>query len=1051
MFSKFFIERPVLANVIALFTILIGAVALYALPVAQYPQITPPTVQVTTRYPGATARVLADTVALPIEQQVNGVENMLYMQSTSASDGTYSLIVTFDVGTDLDFAQVLVQNRVAIALPSLPPEVQAQGVTTKKKSTAILQIVTLSSPDGRYDSLFLRNYATINLKDVVARLPGVGDVTVFGAGDYSMRIWLDPQKLQARGLTPKDVIGAVSQQNQQVAAGQVGMPPAPPSQNFQYTVSVLGRLADAEQFADIVVKIEEGQGGRITRIKDIGRVELGAQTYSQFFQYDGKPAAGLAIFQLPEANALEVAEGVRAAMATLSEKFPPGLEYAVPFDTTRFVDASIHEVYVTLIEAAVLVLIVIMVFLQDWRAMLVPATTVPVTIIGAFAAMAALGFTVNLLTLFALVLAIGIVVDDAIVIVEGAAHHMEAGLPPKEATIKAMGELFGPIIGITLVLMAVFLPAAFLPGVTGQLYRQFALVIAATAFISAINALTLKPTQCALWLRGKPKTHNLFSRAFERVYGAAERVFVCVVERLVKRSGVTAVVAVALMAVSLFGLTRLPTSFLPTEDQGYLMVSVLLPDGTSLERTQRAIDGINRIVSEVPGVDHTINIGGISLLDNNATLANGGVTYVILKDWSERGKDEGLRVIYDTLRQRLAELPDGVAFVLPPPPIQGLGLAGGFQMEVELTDNSYDFAKLQRVTDAMLEAGRSQSTIQAMMSSFRAGAPQLYADVDRIKAQSLGVPLGDVFATLQAYLGSAYVNQFNKFGHTFQVYVQADHRFRLEPEDINRLYVRNANGDMVPIGTLADIRFETGPSIVSLYNLRPAAAINGSAAQGFSSGQALELMEEMAERTLPPGLSYEWTGVSYQEKLVGNQAYMIFALALVLVYMALAGQYESWTAPAAVILGVPLMLLGVVAALSALGVANNLYVQIGLVLLIALSSKNAILIVEFARDLRHKQGMAIDAAAVEAARRRFRPIVMTSFAFILGVVPLVLASGAGAAARASIGITVFSGMLASTCIAILFVPSFFVLLQRFSEHRGRRARPAAPADTASGR
>jgi hydrophobic/amphiphilic exporter-1 (mainly G- bacteria), HAE1 family len=1048
MFSKFFIERPVLANVMALFFILIGAVALYTLPVAQYPQITPPTVQVTTRYPGATARVLIDTVALPIEQQVNGVEGMLYMQSTSASDGTYSLIVTFEVGTDLDFAQVLVQNRVAIALPSLPPEVQKQGVITKKKSTAILQIVTLSSPDNRYDSLFLRNYATINLKDAVARLPGVGDVNVFGAGDYSMRVWLDPEKLQARGLTPKDVIDAINQQNQQVAAGQVGMPPAPTGQNFQYTVSVLGRLTDAQQFADIVVKIEQGNGGRITRIKDIGRVELGAQTYSQFFQYDGKQAAGLAIFQLPEANAIEVAQEVKSAMATMSKSFPPGISYAVPFDTTRFVDASIHEVYLTLIEAAVLVLIVIMVFLQDWRAMLVPATTVPVTIIGAFAAMAALGFTVNLLTLFALVLAIGIVVDDAIVVVEGAAHHIEEGLSPKDATIKAMGELFGPIVGITLVLMAVFLPAAFLPGVTGQLYRQFALVIAATAFISAINAVTLKPTQCALWLRGKSKKQSRFSRIFERIYGPAERTFVCVVERLVRRSVLTAIFAFGLMAASIYGLTRLPTAFLPTEDQGYLLVGLQLPDGASLERTQRTIDGINKIVSTVPGVDHVINIGGVSLLDGNATLANGGVTYVILKDWSVRGAGQHLLTIYNTLRDKFDNLPDGIAFVLPPPPIQGLGLAGGFQMEVQITDNSYDFAKLQRVTDTMLAAGRAQSSIRAMMSSFRAGAPQLYADVDRIKAQTLGVPLGDVFSTLQAYLGSAFVNQFNKFGHTFQVYVQADHRFRLEPSDVERLYVRNTKGDMVPIGTLADLHFVTGPSIISLYNLQPAAGINGTAAQGFSSGQALALMEQMAERTLPHGLSFQWTGVSFQEKLVGNQAYMIFALAIVLVYMALAGQYESWTAPVAVILGVPLMLIGVVGVLSALGVANNLYVQIGLVLLIALSSKNAILIVEYARDLRLKKGVAIEEAAIEAARRRFRPIVMTSFAFILGVLPLVLATGAGASARKSIGITVFSGMLASTCIAILFVPSFFVLLQRYSEWRGRRKHPPAPADAA---
>jgi hydrophobic/amphiphilic exporter-1 (mainly G- bacteria), HAE1 family len=1048
MISAFFIERPVLANVIAVLTVVIGAVALLRLPVAQYPPITPPTVQVTTRYPGASAQVLVDTVALPIEEQVNGVEGMLYMQSTSASDGTYALIVTFEIGTDPDFAQVLVQNRVAIALPSLPPPVQQQGVITQKKSTSILQIVTLSAPDVRYDSLFLRNYATINLQDEIARLPGVGNVTIFGAGQYSMRIWLQPDRLQARNLVPQDVINAVQQQSQQVAAGQIGMPPAATGQSFQYTIDVPGRLSDVDQFGDIIVKTAAGAGGQITRLKDVARVELGAQSYNQFFKLDGQPAAGIAIFQLPEANALDVATRVEATMARLAAAFPPGLVHSIPFDTTTFVRASIDEVYRTLVIAALLVLIVIMVFVQDWRAILVPATTVPVTIIGAFAAMAALGFSVNLATLFAIVLAIGIVVDDAIVVVEGAARHIEQGLAPKAAAISAMAELFGPIIGITLVLMAVFLPAAFLPGVSGQLYRQFALVMAATALISAINAATLKPTQCALWLRPTPQRRNLFFRGFNRLYEAAERGYAGLVARLVRHSLLTAAFGLGLGALAIWGLAALPTGFIPIEDQGYVIAGVQLPDGASLERTEQIMDRITAIARATPGVEHAVAIGGISVLDNNASLANAGAIYVVLKDWRERGRGEDLRSLYPKLADELSGLEEGVAFVLVPPPIQGVGNAAGFQMEVELRDDSFDFEKLQNVGRAIAEKGGTQSGIERIMSPFRAGAPQLLVAVDRTKAETLGVPLGDVFQALQTYLGSTYVNQFNRFGHTFQVYAQADHQWRVAPEEIGRLYVRNANGDMVPLGTMTEVGYRTGPSLISLYNLRPAAQILGIQAEDFSSGQALALLEQIAAATLPPGMGYEWTGMSYQEKQQGNEPYYVFALALLLVWLALAAQYESWTAPAAVLLAVPIALLGTVAVLTPLGVANNLYMQIGLVLLIALASKNAILIVEFARDLRIRQRREILDAAVEAARLRFRPILMTSFAFILGVLPLVFATGAGANARRSIGITVASGMLASTCIAVLFVPAFFVVLQRFSERAARRQTPRAEPDGA---
>ncbi|MBI1207337.1 MAG: multidrug efflux RND transporter permease subunit [Azospirillum sp.] len=1041
MFSRFFIERPVLSNVIALLMILIGLVALMTLPVAQYPNVTPPTVQVTTRYPGASAQTIVETVAQPIEQKVNGVQGMIYMQSTSASDGSYSLTVTFEIGTDGDLAQVLVQNRVSSALASLPAAVQTQGVVTQKKSTAILQIITLSSTDSRHDGLFLSNYASINLADELARLPGVGNVTVFGAGSYGMRIWLDPEKLKARGLLPADVIQAIQRQSQQVASGQLGMSPAPSDQNFQYTVNIRGRLDSPSQFEDIIVKTDPGGGGRITRVRDVGRVELGAQTYSQDFTYDGRPSAGLAIYQLPEANALTVAQAVETRMAELAKSLPPGMEYAVPFDTTKFVKAAVKEVYKTLIEAGLLVLLVIFIFLQNWRATLVPATTVPVTIIGAFAAMSALGFTVNLSTLFAIVLSIGIVVDDAIVVVEGAYHYIEKGMPAKDATIKAMSELFGPIVGITLVLISVFLPAAFLPGITGQLYKQFALVIAATAVLSAINAATLKPTQCALWLRPPPARKNAFYRGFNKVFDAIERRYAGLVTWMVHRSGVMAVIAFLLMGFAAWGLTKVPTGFLPIEDQGYVLVSVQLPPAASLERTKRTMAEVTRILQATPGVEHVVSIGGVSALDNNASLANAGVAYVILKDWSKRGAGQDLPSLYRTLSQGLSALDDGSALVLIPPPIQGVGNSGGFTMVVELKDGSGDYAKLERVSHAVVSAAESQSGLQRLNSAFRAGVPQVYVDIDRVKAEHLGVSVGDVFAALQTFVGSSYVNQFNRFGRTFQVYAQADAGFRLRPEDLANLQVRTKTGGMVPIATLTEIRMIQGPSLVSLYNLYPAATVVGSPAAGFSSGQANQLMEEIASRTLPPGMGFEWSAMSYQEQQVGSQTYFIFALAMLLVYMVLAGQYESWWAPAGVILSVPLALLGTVVALLMVGIANNLYVQIGLVLLIALASKNAILIVEHARDARRHHGTDIIEAAVGAARARFRPIIMTSFAFILGVVPLVIATGAGASARKSIGIAVFSGMLASTCLAVLFVPSFYVIFQRLEERRARKAAP----------
>lgn len=1046
MISKFLIERPVLANVIALFIVFIGIIAIAVLPVSQYPAIVPPTIQVTTTYPGADAKTLINTVALPIEQQVNGVEDMLYMQSTSTSGGTYTLIVTFAIGTDLNYAQVLVQNRVQAAMAQLPESVQKQGVIVQQKSTAILQFITLTSKNNEYDGVFLDSYATINMQDELSRLPGVGNVVVFGSGSYAMRVWLDPKKMLAFSLNPSDVLNAISYQNKEVSAGQLGAPPTVGKQAYQFTVNVPGQLSDPKEFENIIIKTIDtppdqnssaSSSAQVVRIRDVGRVELGSESYNQLANLNGKPTAAIGIFQLPGANALDVAQEVRKAVAKMAKQFPPGLEYSIPFDTTVFVKASIEEVYKTLFEAGILVLIVIVVFLQNFRASLVPATTVPVTIIGTFFAMLLLGYSINLLTLFALVLAIGIVVDDAIVIVEGVTQHIEKGLSPKESAILAMKELFGPIIGITLVLMAVFVPAGFMPGLTGSMYAQFALVIAATAFISAINAMTLKPTQCALWLKApdtsKPK--NIFFQAFDRIYNPIESAYVKFIDRLVHRSGKVCLIGIILVACAIYGLTRIPTGFIPMEDQGYLMLSIQLPDGASLGRTDEVVSRLAKKASEVGGVDNVIAIDGISLLDNNSLLSNAGVIYVIFKDWSVRGKSENLRALYTKFNAIAKETLDAKVLVVVPPPIQGLGMSGGFQMQVELQDGTFDYRKLQQATDQMINTGRQYPQLQNLMTTFRASVPQVAAPINRTKAESLGVRVADAFDTLQTYLGSSYVNLFTKFGQVFPVYVQADASSRVSSEDLRNYYVRNQSGSMVPLGTLTDVGPAVGPSIISLYNLYPSSNINGVAARGYSSGQGIQVMEKLAKEQLPPGISYEWTSTAYQEKVAGNLSYFIFALSLVLVYLILSGQYENWLIPSAIILSVPLTLVGTVLALGSLGMDNNMYTQIGLLLLIALATKNAILIVEVAREQREIHNKSVLEAAVIGAKTRFRPILMTSFAFIMGVMPLVFATGAGANSRRSIGIAVSSGMLASTCLAVVFVPVFYVLLQTWQDKR----------------
>ena len=1043
MISEFFIDRPIFANVIAFIIVIIGGVAFYNLPVAQYPEIVPPTIQVTTRYPGASAEVVAATIGVPLEQAINGVEGAIYMSSTSASDGSYSLTVTFDVGTDINTSLTLVQNAASSALSQLPAGSQAQGVTVKKVSPNILLVASLYSDDDRFDEIFLSNYAIINLQNPLARLFGVGQVRVFGAGSYAMRVWLDPKRLQTFGLTTADALAAIQGQNIQVVSGQLGGPPVPADQPFQFTINALGRLSDVSQFEDIIIKSTTGTAAQIVRLRDVARVDLSQQSFSNYSLFTGRQSTQILVFPLPGANVIALADLVYKAMAEMSQQFPEGMKYAIRYDTTLFVRDAISGVYETLIIAGVLVLIVILVFLQNFRGTLVPATTVPVTIIGAFIAMAGLGFTVNLMTLFALILAIGIVVDDAIIIVENSSYYIEQGMPPREATIKAMQELTGPVMGITLALVAVFLPAAFLPGITGQIFRQFALVIAATAVISALNALTLKPVQCAFWLKPRGNRRpNWFYRGFNRVFEVTTNLYVGVVRRMVRRPYLMLIVFALIMSVTVWEFVRRPTGFLPTEDQGYAILVSVLPEGASQPRSKEVAAKVNAILKKTEGIDAWVHIGGYSVLDT-ANIPNVSTTFVVYKSWKERGKKLDQDRLIAGLSRELAGIQEALVFAVIPPPIRGLGQSGGFQMMVE-DRTQLGLAELQRNTDELIQKGNSHPNLQRLATTFSDHSPQVYLDIDRTKAESLQVPPLSVFDTLQGYLGSSFINFFNKFNQVFQVYIQADSRFRLEAKNMRNLYVRNLNGEMVPLNTLLQVRQIQGTELVTRYNLYPAAPIFGGAAPGFSSGEALKLMEQLAKETLPRGMAYDWTSTSYQEKQVGYQAYLIYALSIILVYLVLAALYESWTSPAAVILVVPLALVGVVLALMSRGFDANLYTQVGLVLMIALASKNAILIVEFARDLYH-EGMSIEEAAVEATRRRFRPIVMTSFAFILGVVPLVSASGAGAASQQAIGTVVFGGMMASTLLAIPFVPVFFVVLERMSARagKGRAPRPAA--------
>jgi hydrophobic/amphiphilic exporter-1 (mainly G- bacteria), HAE1 family len=1054
--SKFFIERPVLANVLAIVIVLLGAVCIYILPVAEYPNIVPPTIQVTTNYPGSSAETVANTVGVPIEQQVNGVENSIYLSSTSGSDGSYTLTVTFAVGTDLNTSLALVQNAVNSSMAQLPQPVQAQGVNVKKVTTNILLMESLYSDDNRFDGTYLSNYASINLQNPIARLPGVGEVKVLGAGEYSMRIWLDPDKLKAFGLTVLDVQQAIQNQNAQVASGQIGGPPVPSNQVFQFTVNTLGRLSDVKGFENIIVKsrpptglpAETAQGAQlaqaasIVRVKDLAKVELSEQQFTIFSNLSGKKAGHICIYALPGANSLQVAGEVRALMATMSKSFPQGLKYSTLYDTTVFIQQAIHAVYVTLGIAGVLVLIVILMFLQNFRAMLVPATTVPVTIIGAFAAMALLGFTVNLMTLFALILAIGIVVDDAIVIVENCSHYIEQGLTPKDAAIKAMGELTGPVLGITLVLISVFLPASFLPGITGQMFRQFALVIAATAVISAANALTLKPTQCAQYLRPRPKDKplNWFSTEFNRGFAAVQQRYIALVDWMAHRPLRMIGVFFAVIALAVFALSIYPSAMLPLEDQGYCVVSAELPEGSAQPRVREVSSRIDAILKQSPGIKGWVTIGGYSVFDS-ANLSNVITVFVIYDDWGKRPAGLTQAKIIGGLQERFRAIRKATFAVMPPSPIPGLGNAFGFQMVVEDRASS-GLGELQKAVMELLRKARGEpGFLRAGFTTFSNNSPQLYLDINRTMAESLGVSLSDVFSTLQTYLGSSYVNQFNKFNQSLQVRVQAQADYRRQLRDIANLNVPNRFGQMVPLGALIAFRHMLGSELVTRYNLYPSAIITGVPTIKYSSGQALDMMQQLADDTLPQGMSHEWTGLSYQEKQVGSQIYFIFALSITLVFLVLAAQYESWTDPIAVILVVPTALIGIIIAQALRRFPVDLYTQIGLVLMIALAAKNAILIVEFARQLT-EEGMGTVEAAVEATRRRFRPILMTSIAFILGVVPLLTAAGAGAASQQSLGTVVFGGMLASTLLAIPFVPVFFIAVRELA---GRSVEPAPGA------
>jgi multidrug efflux pump len=1049
--SKFFIDRPIFAGVLSLLMLIAGLIALRALPISEYPEVVPPSVVVRANYPGANPKVIAETVATPLEESINGVEGMLYMGSQATTDGLLTLTVTFKLGTDPDKAQQLVQNRVAQTEPRLPEEVRRLGVTTIKSSPDLTMVVHLLSPNARYDMTYLRNYALLNVKDRLARVQGVGDVQLFGSGDYSMRVWLDPQKVAQRGLSASDVVRAIREQNVQAAAGVVGASPGLPGVDMQISINAQGRLKTEEEFGDIIVK--SGGDGAVTRLRDVARLELGASSYALRSTLDNKDAVAVPIFAAPGSNAIQISNDVRAAMAQLKKNMPDGVDYSIVYDPTQFVRASIESVVHTLLEAIMLVVLVVILFLQTWRASIIPLLAVPVSVVGTFAVMHLFGFSINALSLFGLVLAIGIVVDDAIVVVENVERNIEAGLSPRQATYRAMREVSGPIIAIALVLVAVFVPLAFISGLTGQFYKQFALTIAISTVISAVNSLTLSPALAALLLkshdapkdaltRGMDKVFGRFFGAFNRVFHRGAEGYSTGVKGAISRKALMMVIYLALAAVT-FGLFKgVPGGFVPAQDKQYLIGFAQLPDGATLDRTEEVTRRMNDIVLKQPGVEHAVTFPGLSI-NGFTNSSNSGIVFVTLKDFDQRkGAALSAGAIAGQLNQQFAGIQDAFIAIFPPPPVQGLGTTGGFKLQLE-DRGSLGYEAMDGAVKAFMAKASQTPELAGLFTSWQVNVPQLYADIDRTKARQLGVSVTDVFDTMQIYLGSLYANDFNKFGRTYSVRVQADAPYRARAEDVGLLKVRSASGEMVPLSALMNIQPSFGPERAMRYNGFLSADVNGGPAPGFSSGQAQDAIERIAAETLPKGISYEWTELTYQEILAGNSALWVFPLAILLVFLVLAAQYESLTLPIAIILIVPMGLLAAMTGVWLTKGDNNIFTQIGLMVLVGLSAKNAILIVEFARELEFA-GRTPMQAAIEASRLRLRPILMTSMAFVMGVLPLVLSTGAGAEMRKAMGVAVFSGMIGVTAFGLFLTPVFYVLLRRLAGNRALKLHGDVP-------
>ncbi|MGN6237158.1 efflux RND transporter permease subunit [Dyella sp.] len=1053
--AQYFVDRPILAGVLSVLILIAGAISLFQLPIGEYPEVVPPTVVVRASYPGANPKVIAETVATPLETQINGVEGMLYTASQATSDGAMTLTVTFALGTNLDDAQVQVQNRVAQALPRLPEEVQRLGVTTQKSSPDLTMVVHLISPDQRYDMLYLSNYARLHIKDQLARLDGVGDVQVFGAGEYSMRVWMNPDRMAQRGLTTGDVARAIREQNVEVAAGALNAPPGRGNAAFQLNINTRGRLITEDDFLNIVVRTDKS--GAVTHLRDVARVELGSNNYALRSLLDNKPAVALPIFARPGSNAIQISNEVRTLMKELKQDFPQGVDYRIVYDPTVFVRGSIEAVVHTLFEAIALVVLVVILFLQTWRASIIPLVAVPVSLVGTFAVMHIAGFSLNALSLFGLVLAIGIVVDDAIVVVENVERHIEHGMTPRDATRQAMKEVTGPIVATALVLCAVFVPAAFISGLTGEFYRQFALTIAISTVISAFNSLTLSPALSALLLKDRNAPKDKLSLAIDRGFGRLFRPFnrffvrsadgyVGGVKRVLGKGSIALLVYGGLVLLGLFGFAKVPTGFVPPQDKQYLVSFAQLPDAASLDRSEDVIRRMSDIALKQPGVENAVAFPGLSI-NGFTNSTNSGIVFVTLKPFEER-RDPSLSAgaIAGALNQKFAAIQDAYIAIFPPPPVQGLGTIGGFRLQVEdRSDQGYQ--ELYKQTQNLIAASQKEPALAGLFSSYQVSVPQIDAEVDREKAKAEGVDLADVYQTMQAYLGSLYVNDFNRFGRTYQVNLSAEPGFRREPQDITQLKTRNAAGQMVPLGSFVTVSQTVGPERVMHYNGYPTAEINGGPAPGYSSGQAQAAIEKLAHATLPNGMTFEWTELTYQQILAGNTAVLVFPLCVLLVFLVLASLYESLTLPLAVILIVPMVLLSAIAGVWLSGGDNNIFTQIGLIVLVGLACKNAILIVEFAREAQILEGMDRVQAVLEAARLRLRPILMTSFAFIMGVVPLVLSHGAGAEMRHAMGVAVFSGMLGVTFFGLAFTPLFYVLIRGWSERSAARraARQAARA------